>query len=166
MTRVNEYEIQGNCVIMYTSKGEPFYVDIEDYDKVKDIYWHIDKDGYVKGKYNGSDVRIHRVIMGYPDCSVDHIHGEQSRNDNRKENLRLATVSQNAMNIGLKTNNTSGYTGVSWDKSKNKWKAQIGINNKMINLGRFSNLEDAIYARQEAEKKYFGEWSYINSQGL
>ena len=68
------------------------------------------------------------------------------------------------MNVGIKRNNTSGVTGVSWDKAENKWKAQIGINNKMIHLGRFDNFDEAVKARQEAEQKYFGEYSYDSSQ--
>ena len=54
--------------------------------------------------------------------------------------------------------NTSGHKGVSWDKSRNKWYAYITVNYKLINLGRFSILEDAIEARKKAEIKYFGEY--------
>jgi hypothetical protein len=87
---------------------------------------------------------------------VDHINGNPS--DNRKQNLRIVTQHQNAMNARLNINNTSGTTGVSWDKENNKWIAAIGVNNKNIKLGRFINIEDAIKARKEAEDKYFGEY--------
>ena len=61
-------------------------------------------------------------------------------------------------NKGLQKRNTSGHKGVSWDKSKNKWYTYITVNYKLINLGRFSILEDAIEARKKAEIKYFGEY--------
>lgn len=55
----------------------------------------------------------------------------------------------------LKRNNTSGYIGVTWDKVRKKWRAQIRFKNKNIYLGRYTNIEDAIKARKEAEEKYF-----------
>lgn len=67
------------------------------------------------------------------------------------------------MNSGLSSNNTSGVTGVHWDKLNKKWKAQIGYNYKRIQLGSFDNFEDAVAARKQAEEKYFGEYSYDNS---
>lgn len=48
----------------------------------------------------------------------------------------------------LRSNNSSGYAGISWDKGRNKWRAVVGINGKLITLGRFDNLKDAIEARQ------------------
>lgn len=55
----------------------------------------------------------------------------------------------------INANNTSGYKGVCWDKSKNKWISQIQVNKKNIRLGYFTNIEDAIKARKEAEEKYW-----------
>ena len=95
---------------------------------------------------------------------VDHIHGEKSRNDNRKSNLRIATSSQNNMNKRLQSNNTSGVTGVDWQKKHSTWRARITINHHTINLGDFINFDDAVKVRKEAEEKYFGEYSYDNSQ--
>ena len=53
--------------------------------------------------------------------------------------------------------NTSGYVGVSWIKSRRKWKSQIKINYKTYNLGDFKNITDAVTARINAEIKYFGK---------
>ena len=74
------------------------------------------------------------------------------------------TPSQNQMNSKLSSNNTSGVTGVYWVKKCNKWNANIKINNKYIHLGNFTDFDDAVKARKEAEQKYFGEYSYSNSQ--
>ena len=63
------------------------------------------------------------------------------------------------MNRSLNRNNTSGITGVNWDKSVSRWKAHIGINNKYINLGSFIIKYDAIICRLQAEAKYYGEFA-------
>lgn len=160
--KYNRYIEYFDYVIGYTSKNEPFYVSIEDYDKVKDICWVKNEDGYI---VSGDGDRMHRVVVGCPDDKlVDHIGGKATRNDNRRSNLRIATPSQNSQNSCLHSNNTSGYTGVTWDKKNNKWIAQIKLNYKNIFLGRYVDINDAIKARQDAEEKYFGEWSYSNSQ--
>lgn len=95
---------------------------------------------------------------------IDHKDGELSRKDNRKSNLRIATRSQNQMNKGKQKNNKSGVVGVGWHKTSGKWAAYIAVDNKQIHLGLFDNFEDAVKARKEAEDKYFGEFSYDNSQ--
>ena len=92
---------------------------------------------------------------------TDHIvHGTMSFIDNRRSNLRYATSSQNHMNHSIQTNNTSGIPGVRWETRRCKWWARIKINHKTINLGRFDNKDDAIKARKQAEKEYFGEFAF------
>lgn len=112
-----------------------------------------------------SDVRMHRVIMEriiYPrklekDEYADHINGDGW--DNRRSNLRVATRSQNNVNTKRRKDNTSGQKGVSFSKQTGKFLAYISSNgNKRIRLGLFDKLEDAIKARQDAEKLYHGEF--------
>lgn len=161
--KTNQYEFYDNYVIGYTEKGEPFYVDIEDYETVKDICWHTSTKGYICGLKDGVKVSMHRLIMGFPiGFDVDHIGGEATKNDNRKSNLRIATEQENAINRKKISTNQSGYTGVI--RRKNRWIAQIYYKSKNIYLGSFKNKEDAIIARKEAEEKYYGRWSYDNSQ--
>ena len=69
-------------------------------------------------------------------------------------------------NTRLKSNNTSGVTGVNWDKRYNKWEARIKKDYKQIHLGYFNDFEDAVKARKDAEKKYFGEFAYDYSQNM
>lgn len=151
-------------IIMFTSKNEPFYIDKEDYDKVKDITWHQNNKGYIVGIINGVYIKIHRLIMNCPDgMDVDHKHGKDSRNDNRKSNLRIATRTQNSRNKQIQSNNKSGCTGVSFDNGKQRWRAEIWTP-KRIHLGWFKDFSDAVAARKKAEEEIFGEWSYDNSQ--
>ena len=163
--KYNTYDLTGEYGIGYTSKGKEFYFDLEDYDLIKDYYWRIDSLGYVVSNDGKKIIKMHRFIMGFPEkkYDVDHKHGKETRNDNRKNNLRIATRSQNLANKDLISNNTTGITGVSWNKQRNTWRANIGVNKKRINLGTFENFEDAVKARKEAEEKYFGEFSYDNS---
>lgn len=57
------------------------------------------------------------------------------------------------------SNNTSGFTGVSWDKKMSKWRSYIVINKQQIHLGLYINKEDAVIARLKAEAKYYGEFA-------
>jgi hypothetical protein len=94
----------------------------------------------------------------WPPYDVDHIDNSNPLND-RINNLRLATRSQNNANRGKQSNNTSGFKGVHWDGFTSRWKAEITVNRKNINLGRFDKPEDAHAAYREAAIKHFGEFA-------
>ena len=146
----NNYDLTGDYGIGYTHKGEPFYFDLEDYDRICGICWHINPRGYVIGRNQetGKNVGLHAYIMGLPDnFLVDHAGGKPTRNDCRKGNLRLATREENAHNQDLHSNNTSGVTGVYWLKREQRWSAEIYINGKKKNLGRFKEFDDAVKKR-------------------
>lgn len=152
---VNLYDLSGDYGIGYTMYNEPFYFDLEDYDKIKDFYWRISKDGYV----NSKDYIFHRIVTECPvDKIVDHINSKK-RNDNRKSNLRHCNQSENLSYKGIQSNNTSGIIGVSWSNKYNKWLVRLNKNHKCIYLEYFSNKEEAINARLSAEKKYFGKFA-------
>ena len=108
-------------------------------------------------------ISMHREIMNHPKgLLVDH----RNRNtlDNRKENLRLATHSQNSFNRQkTKSKTSSQYMGVSFDKRRGLWVVKINHNNKSIWLGRFNSEIDAAKAYDEAAKKYHGEFARLNS---
>jgi hypothetical protein len=91
--------------------------------------------------------------------SIDHVDGNPR--NNRWDNLRKCTKSENQCNRAIQSNNTSGYKGVSWDKRRMKWKAYIKINTKMIYLGRFDNIEDASDARIQAMNDIHGEFARV-----
>ena len=88
---------------------------------------------------------------------VDHIN--HNGLDNRKCNLRICTNQENICNCEIPKNNKSGCKGVYWAKDKHKWTVQVTVNNKTIYIGRYDNLEEAIMARKEASKKYYGEFA-------
>lgn len=167
LKKYNTYDLSGDYGIGYTSNGEEFWFDLEDYDKIKDYCWHY-VDGYVVAHDLDNSkkcVRLHCLVMNSnSNEKVDHInHPKTNENkyNNRKQNLRIVTQSQNCMNQHIRSNNTSGVKGVSWCKEKNKWQVKITVNYKQIHLGFFDedNLQDAINTRKNAEEKYFGEYS-------
>lgn len=157
------YDLSGEYGIGYTNKHEEFWFDKEDYDKIKDFYWWYDSSGYVQAWIEGRHVRLHRLVMDVTDTRiyVDHIQHpprNERKVDNRKSNLRKTTNSQNNINSHKKKNNTSGIVGVYWSSTKQRWKAEIQVNKKRVNLVSFIDKNDAITARREAEIKYFGEF--------
>ena len=165
--KYNKYDLSGEYGIGYTSNNREFYFDLEDYDKIKDYCWTFDGNGYVVTGAGKRHKKMHNLIMQTEDGYMpDHIHGKKSRNDNRKSNLRPVTKSQNQMNMDLKSNNRSGVTGVYWDSVHDRWIATIQENKQRHFLGAFNDFDDAVQARKEAEKKYFGEYSYDTSQAM
>jgi len=109
--------------------------------------------------------RSNRLAMLYmkgylPERLVDHKN--RITTDNRWENLREATYSQNAANVSLKTSNTTGCQGVVWDKARGKWRVQIRIDGRKTNLGRFECVDEAIHVHDTAALKAFGEFANLN----
>ena len=161
----NDYVIRDRYVIFYTINNEPFLVDIEDFGRVSKHYWYKVRN-YFRSVIKGKTVSLHRYIINCPDDKVvDHKGGTQTTFDNRKSNLRIVTQMQNTMNSCKPKNNTSGFTGVSWSKAAQKWTATIRACGRNHWLGVFTNKDDAIAARKDAEEKYFGEYSHDNSRG-
>ena len=134
-------------------------IDLDDIDKVKEYKWHLNDNGYVRGNVGNERMEyLHRFLLNIQgNVIIDHINGNPL--DNRKCNLRIATPTQNNMNMKKRSDNISGYKGVGWQKKRNKWRARITINKKTIELGYFNTIEEAIKARQKAEEEYFGEYN-------
>jgi hypothetical protein len=95
----------------------------------------------------------------WPHPEIDHKNRNMS--DNRIDNLRIATSSQNKHNKGKLRTNTSGYKGVTWHSQTNKWAARIWLNNKPISLGLFQSKEDAAAAYARAAEKLHGHFKCL-----
>ena len=99
----------------------------------------------------------HRIIYLWvtavmPTHLMDHHDGDGT--NNRWKNLRAATPLQNAQNARKPSDNTSGHVGVYWSKHANKWKAMIRVQKKLILIGYFSCIEEAVSRRKEAATRY------------
>ncbi len=145
-------------------------VDDEDFETLNKYKWHYSRysphfeNGYAKRRNpNGKPALIrmqHMILPLKKGYMVDHKNGNGL--DNRRENLRLVTKSQNMMNCGLQRNNKSGYKGVCWHESNKKWRAQIFVNGRQYFLGLFKNKKDAARAYNDAAPHYHGEYAYLN----
>lgn len=155
MKQYNEYYIVDDITyIRYRNTDDCFIIDTEDLDKIKKYCWYNDN-GYPRTHTNkGKCVRLHSMIMNNrKGLVIDHING--NRWDNRKCNLRICSYQMNAINT--RRNNTSPYpTGIKLVES-GKYVATITYNYKVIYLGSYDKIEDAIKVREQAEIKYFGE---------
>lgn len=116
---------------------------------------------YWKANVYGKTMYVHRIVFllhhGYLPKIIDHIDGDST--NNRIENLREATQHQNCANAILSRANTSGYKGVTFDKRRKRWIAQVHVHGKNKNLGCFKDIEDAAAAYAKASALYFGEFA-------
>lgn len=145
-------------------------IDIEDIEKIKEHHWYLngrDKHRYARSKRNGKIILLHRLIMNVLNedtktMQIDHINGNTL--DNRKQNLRIVTPHQNALNKNKIDYGNNRHNGVHYLKRNKKWRAYITYNGKWIHLGVYDTEEEAINARIEAEKKYFKEYRRLDDK--
>jgi len=146
---------------LYNHKNEVVgygIIDKEDYRKIKKYKWCLSPQGYVV-TWDGK--RLHRLINNtFYNYDTDHI--DNNKLNNRKENLRVCTKLENSRNVGLSSNNSSGFKGVWWENGNKKWRALINANGMAIHLGCFANKNDAARAYNCAAIKYHGEFAKLN----
>lgn len=154
----NEIIKYDNCaeIILYDkqlNEKARAVIDLDDVEKCKSYKWVYRNDGYVSSRTGGKGIKLHRFIANTPKgMHTDHIN--RNRLDNRKCNLRICSQSENNLNKSAYKNNTSGRRGV---KHKNgRYEAVIKYNKEKYYLGFFTNFDDAVKAREEAELKIYG----------
>lgn len=145
-------------ILLTNGNGLIAYIDDEDYDRVSRYKWHC-KD-YNGGKYyarttlNGKNVLLHHFLIGRPPkgLETDHIDGDIFNYS--KANLRFCTHAQNMKN----------HKQVSISMTRRyKWRAQICVDYKVIQLGEFDTAKEALLAYKLAARTYYGE--YARDQG-
>lgn len=162
--------IEGNVAFVPLTHGYEAIIDVEDVPLVSEWVWsaRITRrvDGEIRSVYaKRTDcakalrrmILLHRTIMDAPDGTfVDHIDGDGL--NNRRSNLRLATLQQNNQNARISIRNTSGVKGVSWDKRGQKWQAFIAADGKNRKIGSYDTIEAASSAYLAASVKMHGEF--------
>jgi hypothetical protein len=141
------------------TQGKVAIVDDDRYDELSKTKWNYLSVGYARSG-NGK-ILMHRLIVGASRGElVDHIDGNKL--NNQKENLRICTKSQNAMNSEKKSNNRSGYKGVAWSKQMQKWDVRIKANGRRVFIGLFDDVHDAAIAYNDSARFFFGEFAKLN----
>jgi hypothetical protein len=129
----------------------------------------VNSSGYLVTKVNGITMQCHRIAWAlfyreFPVGPLDHIN--RNRIDNSINNLRISTPSENTKNQSIYSNNRSGFTGVSFHKKTQKWRAYISVDGSPFHIGLFDTALDAAEARvlEQMEHGYFqGHGGYYGS---
>ena len=143
--------------------GRVALIDDEDYELVSRHKWYtlayetwIYACATSPGSGGSGKLRMHKLITGYP--LTDHINGDGL--DNRRSNLRPATVAQNNHNARGWSDSSSRFKGVTWHQRDRKWQAAIKVNGTSRYLGYFISEEDAAAAYAAAALEIQGEYAY------
>jgi len=148
------------------TQGKFTLVDDEDCKKTFGYKWCVLARGYVGRTITVKDghkrtIYLHNIIMpkkvGF---EIDHIN--RNKLDNRKNNLRYCSRSQNIWNRGIQKSNTSGFNGVTWHKRIKKWQVRIAINNKRLHLGYFSDIKLAADTYNAYATSLHGKFASLN----
>lgn len=150
--------------------GRVALVDDEDYDLVMQYRWYVyerTRNNRTHGPYaqavikrggQQTAIKMHRLITDWP--MIDH--RDNNGLNNQRSNLRPTTAVRNQQNGRSCLNSTSKFKGVSWDRNRKRWQAQIKAGPRNVFLGRFSDEEVAARAYDEAALEAFGEHAHLN----
>ena len=146
-------------MIEFKITGGTVLVDEDDVERIAPIRWCVGGPGYAMSPRGG--LYMHRLIAGAArGQSVDHV--DMNKLNNTKSNLRLATKAQNAYNVGTRSDNKSGYKGVSFDSSRGLWFAQIKFGPHQKKLGRFKTKDAAARVYDAWAREAHGEFARLN----
>ena len=172
-TQTNIWRIDGDtafCKAYHGNKPIEFFIDTDQYEKVSKYDWRISKKKrkfYIVTGENkdGTMMYLHQLVMGQYDDGkqeIDHIDGNSL--NNKCVNLRFVTHQENVDNIkALRTDNSTGFRGVSYDWRYDKYTVDFTYHNKRIYVKTWGTLEEAIYCRKCLEE-YFGFHLIENNQ--
>lgn len=158
-----------NTKLIPLTQGKFAIVDEDDYDFLTQWKWSLSgryartvfypKD--INGKLARIEVLMHKILMGdIPGKITDHINNNSL--DNRRCNLREATLNDNARNKIKYKDSISKYKGLSWSEERKNWHVKISVNDKTINLGRFKDEEYAALVYDIWAMYYFGDFAKTN----
>jgi len=149
------------------TQGKFALIDDNMFDRINYFQWYANKQGntlYANTNLsvNGgrTNITMHRLIMGIPNCKIDHKDGNGL--NNTIGNLRLATKSENGRNRQKQMGTSSVYKGVSWHKNRGKWSAYITVDDERMYLGLCNDEITAARRYDMAALFFFGEFARLN----
>lgn len=160
MVAIREVTIKDGLAYVDLTRGYVAVIDACDAPLVAGRNWYAQiskRSVYAARKEGAKTVLMHRVILG-SECAEEVDHEDGDGLNNRRSNLRAATVGQNQYNQRLKSTNTSGVKGVTWRPKNKKWQVAIRADGKTRYVGYFRNLEDAAAAYAAASANLHGSF--------
>ncbi len=152
--------IGGKVAIVPITQGKRCLIDAADWPLVGHLKWIHWGRYAARANPDGTRTIMHRVLAETPPgMQTDHIN--RNKLDNRRSNLRNCSASQNQANRVCRAK-SSGFMGVTWDKSRNLWKAHIEHGRHHKNLGHYPTAEEAARVRDRAAVFIYGEFASIN----
>jgi len=130
-------------MILHTNKGEAFQIDEEDLERVR-LYTWFKRARYIASNVNGHTL-LHIYLFGYASTGLEWDHINRDPLDNRRENLRMVTRSENNLNKDYSYQNKSGFRGV--HQKHDKWRGAVKVDGKNVYTTVFSTPEEAHKAR-------------------
>jgi hypothetical protein len=160
----NRIEVYGDYAYLFVPVGKTyrrFVVDSSIIPAIRVHKWRVITSNGAKYASNENDIMLHRFIMSpKEDEVVDHISGDTT--DNRRQNLRIATLQQNTWNNAVRKDNKLGFKGVYLDTTKGKYRASIQVDGRRISLGLYDTAEEAALKYNAAAIQHFGEFARLN----
>ena len=159
--KVRPIRVEGNEAFIPLTRGEFTVIDASDLPLVGQFNWHLlsmaGKKYAVRNLPGRKTAYMHRVIAPpMPGMVVDHIDGDGL--NNRRGNLRQATISENVRNRRISKNNRSGFKGVHLHPETGKWRARIMVNKVIVELGLHFTKEAAHDAYCRASRDLHGKF--------
>lgn len=148
--------------IIKLTKGKQAIVDDEHYDLLNQWKWCYNGD-YAYRQENNKGILMHRFLLNAKKGEFcDHINRDKL--DNRKLNIRICSKAENQQNQPVRSDSSTGYKGVTpWPRGKvRRWKAYIGINNRVNSLGYYETKEEAAYVYDQAALQLYGDYASLN----
>jgi hypothetical protein len=168
----NPFSIHGSIVTMKLTQGLETVFDLPDLAVVSPHRWCAHRNH--RNVYPATNVKLpngkrrmvylHKMFFPGSDVIVDHVNLDGL--DNRRENLRVCTQSENLRNRRLNRRSKTGLKGVSWHCGSRKYEANIRVNGRQTRLGYFSDPIAAARAYDDAARKYHGEFARVNFPAL
>ena len=168
--------LRGTVKQVVLTQGYVAQVDDDDFERVSQFTWHAKvvrrKDGSIQQVYAWRNVRkpdgtrtgqkMHRFILGVTDPAIGVDHRDRDGLNNQRDNLRIATASQNQCNRPAAAHNAAGYKGVA--RQGGKYRAQIRLHGRKRHLGYFNTPRNAADAYDAAAIQLHGEFALTNKQ--
>lgn len=137
-------------------KGGTVQISREDLPRIQNFNWYVSTLGYAVAtipRTGSKKIWMHKTILGSKEGYLtDHIN--RDRLDNRRKNLRFASIQEN--------NRNTNCTGYYFQKGTNKWRVRIMKDKKLHHIGYFPTPDEAKNARKRAAKQLFGAFAPIN----